>query len=398
MPTLASINDCTGCLACADTCPFNAISCIINQEGHYSYEIDSSKCVECKKCEKACPARADYLYGNNSLNLSVPYAAWSTDRVLRQSSTSGGIFAAIAKTFLSNGDVVIGAAIVNNSVEHICIDNLNDLYKLQGSKYAQSRTFGIFRTIIKHLKDGKKVLFSGTGCQVAAAIECCKNSPYYKNLFTVDLICGGVPSTFLISKYCEQYGEQVSEIYKFRNKSKYEFSIKDKNGNIKVIPLKDRPLPLCGFYTELTNRYCCYDCKFAFAHRVADLTIGDLWGDTQFENQHKDGLSVVVTHNTRGLELIKKSEIEFHAIKWNDFLLHNHRMVYGKSPLGETIAREKMAIAFREYSYDRLLQDYANYATIKEPLSFVYKIIRYLKGKIVRRQIVKNVNKIINQL
>lgn len=381
MPTLASLYTCTGCLVCVDTCAKNALSSFMNNEGHITYKVDSSRCIECGLCEKKCPIVSCFRYGTNNLHESTPFAAWCKDNILRAKSSSGGIFAALAKYVISNGGIVIGASLQNNEVRHIFIDKIEDISKLQGSKYTQSNTAGIYKKTIQFMKEGKSVLFSGLGCQVAGLLSFVGKREFPGKLYTVDLICGGVPSRFIIDRYLES-NQEVKEIAGFRNKGKYEFSIIDKIGINRVVPISERPFPLCGFYTELTNRYSCYDCKFNGAHRKSDLTIGDYWGDTDYPEQHAQGISVVVVHSEKGKEILEKSEIEAHEIEWNNFLMHNPRMIDGYKKYSNVGARRDLAKAFKNYTYEKLLQIYANKATWHEPWLMVKKILRYLKGRL----------------
>lgn len=398
MPKLASKFDCTGCMACVDACPFGALSYTVNDEGHYSYQIEKSKCMNCGKCEKVCAIVNGYEYGCNTFKLSEPYASWALDKKLRQRSTSGGVFAAIAHSFIINDNIVVGAAFAeNNTIKHICIDKLEDLPRLQGSKYMQSNTSGIYKEVETYLNKGKKVLFSGTGCQIAGIQNYLWKNPKIYNLYTIDLICGGVPSLFLVSKFFEKYKNQFLSIHAFRNKMKYEFSVLDKNNRVKIIPLSQRPLPLCGFYTELTNRNACYDCKFAFAHRKSDITIGDLWGDTEYPEQHKYGLSVLVIHSGKGMGLTQQAQIALHPIKWKNFLLNNPRMIIGKNPKGNEIARKNLSIAFKTYSYSKILKMYANYAPLNAPLALLRKIARFIVGKYERLLMKKHINNILEK-
>lgn len=98
-------------------------------------------------------------------------------------------------------------------VKHICIGKVDELNKLQGSKYTQSNAEGIYKTVYGKLKQGKLVLFSGTGCQVAGLYGYLGKRKYPGRLITIDLICGGVPSRFLIDKFIECEPYQVRESY-----------------------------------------------------------------------------------------------------------------------------------------------------------------------------------------
>ncbi len=400
MPNLADIHLCTGCLACVDICPKAALSSCYNEEGHLTYSVDSSRCVECGRCEKVCPVVSAFTYGGNEIKQSQPYAAWAKQDELRSKSTSGGVFAALAEYVISQGGMVVGASLEHNDIRHIMIDQQQNVVKLQGSKYAQSSAEGIYKEVKAALSNGSLILFSGLGCQVAGLLSYLGKKQYAGRLFTVDLICGGVPSRYLIDYYLKQYPE-VNEIIAFRNKSRYEFSVKDNYGNIKTIPLSARPLPLCGFYTELTNRYSCYDCKFNGAHRKSDITIGDYWGDRDYVEEHKKGLSIAVAHSDEGKALLHEAELEVYATGWKTFLLNNPRMIDGYKSKSKSKARRNMAFAFENYPYEKLLQIYANKATWHEPIVMVRKIIRHAVGQIKdvfrRKRLKREINKLISK-
>ena len=72
----------------------------------------------------------------------------------------------------------------------------------RGSKYVQSRIGDSFRQTECFLKTGRKVLFSGTPCQIAGLKLFLKKE--YDNLLTVDFICHGVPSPGVWRKYLKE--------------------------------------------------------------------------------------------------------------------------------------------------------------------------------------------------
>lgn len=382
MPNLADIKNCTGCLSCVESCPTDALYSRWNEEGHLTYGVNNDICINCLKCERNCPAINGYRYGENNLSRSIPYAAWCFDKVLRRKSTSGGVFAALAKQVIIQGGVVVGACMIDSVVKHRVISSLDEIHLLQGSKYAQSDTTGIFREVLIYLKQDRIVLFSGLGCQVAGLLNFLPKSCQFDNLFTLDLICGGVPSRYLITKYLEREGSSVKSIESFRNKNVYQFSVITSAGNIKMVPLDQRPLPLCGFYTELTNKYVCYDCQYVGAHRKSDITIGDYWGDKEFESEHKEGLSIAVVHSEKMKRLMQQSDIEMHPTGWANFLFHNSRMVYGKNLGNKTRRRKRLAEAIENDSYEKFVIDYANGATLKHPFYFARKLFFYLMGRL----------------
>ncbi len=136
-------------------------------------------------------------------------------------SSSGGAFSAFATEILQNGGVVYGAAYEikngNYVLQHIRINTIEELPKLQGSKYVQSTIFDALPCIKKDLESGKKVLFSGTPCQVDSLNGYLKKE--YDNLYTVDIICHGVPSQKLLNDYIHTLSDSV-ETFEFRDKKK----------------------------------------------------------------------------------------------------------------------------------------------------------------------------------
>ena len=383
-PQLADRHHCTGCMACGDACTRSAISTIKDEDGHYTYSVDESKCVLCHNCEKVCPNVSKFNYGDNDLLKSRPYAVWCTLPEIRERSTSGGVYAALAKTILEDNGIVIGAHQEQFYVKHILINSVDEIQKIQGSKYTQSDTTSIFKQVKDNLNSGKKVLFSGVGCQVAALLSFLRYNKHLDNLITVDLICGGAPSSLLIDRFVKEYEGKVQSIKSYRNKVKYELTIIDENGKERAIPLDERPLPLCGFTTGFTKRYSCYDCQFAKGHRLSDVTIGDFWGGENFKEEKQKGVSVAIVHSSRGNELMERASLKMTPIRWRDFLIHNPRMVYGYDNVPNR--RKRLAEDFTQLSYERLQEEYGNKGTWIHPISKLKRVLRILSSKRVEKK------------
>lgn len=397
-PVLADRYHCTGCLACIDVCPVGALSKRYDEDCCLTYQVNDDACIHCGLCEKTCPSVSGYRYGDDKIKDSQLFVGWTFDAILRKKSSSGGIFAALAKVVIENGGAAVGASLSGYTINHIVIDKVEDICKLQGSKYAQSVTLGIYKQTRELLKQGRTVLFSGLGCQVAGLLSFLGDKFDKSNLLTVDLVCGGVPSSFLVQQFERECKEEYPAIHYFRRKQTYEFAVEDKTGQSHVIPLSEKPLPLCGFYTELANRYSCYDCQFAYVHRKADMTIADFWGDDKYPGQHQQGVSAIVVHSTKGLEWVKRAEVEFHDAEWSTFLTHNHRMVDGYNGNGKSEARKNLVNAIANYDRFSFLCTYANYATIKRPMTWVKKIWRYAKGRMQKNTHIEKINKVLSQL
>lgn len=349
-PLLAIAKECTGCLACTDSCQHNALDSYISNDGHYYVKINEERCVGCLICENVCPITSKQKYGES--DTSSFYAAWNKDDAERMESASGGAFAAMAHYVLERGGVVIGAATQNVcDVRHIAITDIEGLKLIQGSKYTQSNTNGIYREAYGLLKEGKTILFSGTGCQVGGLLSYLKKKKYEGKLITVDLICGGVPSKLLLQKFVENEPYEVKRIVSYRTKESgwkpkgfiYNFKVEDAEGIIHDYTGK-RNMITTAFSTEMTNRYSCYDCNFVGTHRKSDFTIGDLWGDDQFPNEHHSGLSLVVAHNEKANQLLTEMNnyLATSPCNSNSAIVNNYRLVDGTNVRGNLWERKLM--------------------------------------------------------
>lgn len=304
---------CVGCGACSAICHIDAISLFPNAEGFLQAFIDNSKCVDCGRCKKVCPILNDLQ--TNSIKEVLGFKAIDD---VRKRSASGGAFPALADVVFENGGVVWGA-IQNEdfSVEHIQCNSSDGLKNLQGTKYVQSDIQKAFIAIGNELKNGKKVLFSGTPCQVDAIRNFVKiKNIADENLYLVDIICHGVPSPKIYTEFIEWLKKQKKskvKKYYFRNK---EISWR---GNSCLVVLENGEILkndlyasayMNLYYSNNITRPSCYSCKYTTIERCSDLTIGDYWGveNIQPEFEDKLGVSVVLVNTEKGKKLLEESQ------------------------------------------------------------------------------------------
>lgn len=306
-------DQCTGCGACEAVCHENAIKMIPDEHGFLHPKIDYDLCINCNMCEKVCPVT---LPRQRSTELSC-FAAYSRDEEIRSHSSSGGMFSVLAKSILSQGGIVVGCAMSDDSscAKHILIESEDELWKLQGSKYVQSAINGVFRKVKNYLSDGMKVLFSGTPCQVAGLKSYLGNRSQ-DHLFCVDIICHGVPSPAVWKKYLsfrEEKAASKTQRTFFRHKyygwKKYSLLLKFFNNKEYRETVCD-DLYLRGFISNLYLRSSCYECNFKQDNYYSDLTLADFWGVQEiFPKMNDDkGVSLVIAHTEKG-------EYFFNAIK-----------------------------------------------------------------------------------
>lgn len=309
--------DCCACGACVNACPKEAIDMTADKYGYVYPSINQDKCIECGICKKVC----NYQCSNLKDKSPTVYGAVVKDNSILMKSASGGVFALMAAEILSEGGVVFGAALVFETgklnAKHIYIEHSEDLHMLQGSKYVRSSIEDTYRSAKKFLSLGRKVLFSGTPCQIDGLYGFLGTT--YENLYTIDVICHGVPSGKMFHDYImyyeKKYGKKIVD-YKFRDKKKG-------NGLLQCFIFDDgakrfKDAELLGYTYEFlksnTYRENCYQCKYADKNRVADITLGDFWGIEKehpaFYNKYaKNGVSCVLVNTDKGNDLWLKVRV-----------------------------------------------------------------------------------------
>lgn len=312
--------NCSGCGVCKAVCSENAITIKQDDCGFYYPEIDTKRCVLCGKCQSNC----HFINKSVSRNLFKDvFAVQSKDAEVLKKSQSGGLFAELAKSILNAGGAVYGAAF-NDSFEvcHIRINSEEQLYKLQGSKYVQSKTEDIFETVKNDLDNGVQVLFSGTPCQVAALYSYLGQ----KNelLYTADMVCHGVMSPALWKSYLDYIKKKYGEITHadFRDKS-FGWQSHNETFTVKNQKIK-KNIYRKIFYKNILLRPSCYSikngryitaCKYAGMSRCADITIGDFWGikkEASFFKNANLGISLCIVNTQSGsrlFDMIKQNVI-----------------------------------------------------------------------------------------
>lgn len=342
MISITQKQDCCGCNACAQICPKQCITMQEDNEGFLYPRVDTENCIDCHLCEKICPVSN---HGTERKPLKV-YAAINKDEEVRQQSSSGGIFTALAEQVIKQGGVVFGARFDEQwQVKHDYAETMEGLAAFRGSKYVQSRIENTYQEAERFLKARRKVLFSGTPCQIAGLQNYLRKE--YDNLLTVDFICHGVPSPMVWRRYlkeevarqCDRKNSVLShpiheedvlvEGISFRDKTmgwkKFSFALtlSTTNGSGEKIqfcscsPMTKNEY-LRGFMSNVYLRPSCYSCAFKCLKSKSDITLGDFW-NIRLYNKHLDdnqGLSLMLLNNSRGLCLANaiRSEVAFYSI------------------------------------------------------------------------------------
>ena len=305
MIKLADKKDCTGCSACVNICPKNAISFINDVEGFNQPCIDTKLCIECGLCVNTCPKLT-----TKKIIKKQPikcYAAYSYK--YQKKSSSGGIFSAITDYILDKNGVIYGAAFDNNlQLVHKRVTKAEDMPPLRGSKYLQSNLTGIFKLIRKDLKDNNLVLFCRTPCQIAG-LQQYLHGFGTNNLLTIDLICHGVPSQKAFDKWINAIRKYPIKEFQFRKLDGWSITPKVlfTNGEKEILKY-DKEVYMWAFYKGYLFRQCCYTCEYANTNRIGDITLGDFWGIGNYNKKFKprkiNGISLVLANSTKGIEML----------------------------------------------------------------------------------------------
>lgn len=298
---------CTGCGACLNVCPVNAIAMQADQEGFAYPKLQEEKCINCGLCEKHCPVlHPEY----SNMDLPECYAMMAQDGE-RRTSSSGGFVPVVARWVLNQGGSVFGAAWDESwNVHHIEITNEAELYKIKGSKYLQGDTGLSYQLAKRKLKEGKWVLFTGLPCQIAALYSVLEKDQK-KKLITIDILCHGAPSYRVFRKYLEEnYDLAILERFDFRDKSVFGWSsginCYFKNGaEIHKSHQEDKYYQ--AFLPCMIMRPSCGQCPFSRLPRQGDFTAGDFWGVERADPKWDDGLgtSAVLVNNKKAKRILR---------------------------------------------------------------------------------------------
>lgn len=330
---LASTDQCTGCAACFSVCPTNSITMKLDREGFLQPYIDTDTCISCHKCEKTCPIISPVDIPTDFETQA--FAAINKDEVVRMRSSSGGMFHALAKWTIEQGGVVFGARFDENwDLVHDYTETLEGIEPFMRSKYVQSRIGETYKQAREFLKAGRKVLFTGTPCQIGGLHAFLGKD--YDNLISVDIICHGVPSPGVWRKYLRDKvrGDTVKDI-NFRDKfdgwKDFQCVTITTTGATTTRERQRENIYMRGFLDNIYLRKSCYNCQYKQKHRKSDFTLADAWGIQNYAQELNDnkGTSVIFIHSKKGINIQKylESDIRYKSLQAEQAIYYNPSMI-----------------------------------------------------------------------
>ncbi len=368
---------CSGCMACMNICPKNAISEKIDECGFVYPDVDMQKCVHCGLCVNVCDFRREKLMDCNVLSA---YGLQHNSLDVLRNSTSGGAFTAFSDWFLHRDGVVIGAVMDSQfDVFHVVGKSPAERDTMRGSKYVQSSMHFIYREMKELLESGKYVLFTGTPCQTAAVQSYFGTS--YERLVVVDFLCHGTPSNQMLKDHIrgiEARSGKKATSYTFRTK-RYTWNPSAIEGTKYDCNQRNTYRFFMQTYSQLFHsnaslRPSCLNCKYRSQHRYSDMTIADFWG-VEYITQQKDlrGTSLVFINSERGKQYFSKMD------NISTFFVPLEKILYRISlrPPNSKIDTEEFWELYQTQGYEAVVSKYC--------VSTLGKHARFILKKVVRR-------------
>lgn len=363
--------DCCGCNACVTVCAKRCITMQSDEQGFLYPIVDKEMCVDCGLCEKVCPV----LNQNEPLKPLKVYAAKNRNEEIRMQSSSGGIFTVLSEAVINEGGIVFGAKFdADWNVVHDWTDTIEGLADFRGSKYVQSVIGSSYKEAKDFLLQGRKVLFSGTPCQIAGLKKYLRKE--YDNLLTVDVVCHGVPSPLVWRTYLDEVSQiirtkcgagknmvslSLNELpvitgISFRDKTngwkKFGFRIRcaaskaaenlvsESADDVLLYETLDKNLFMQIFLKNLNLRPSCYACPSKSGKCNSDITLADYWGIGVHHPEWDDdkGTSLILVNSKKGGSSldnlnIEKTETSYiqglrgnpsieHSVEYNKYIEH----------------------------------------------------------------------------
>lgn len=368
---------CTQCMACVNACPKGCITMVDAGEGFCIPKIDHDACAECGACMRVCHRMEPHVEFYTPLHT---LACWTKNESDRKKSSSGGAFSVLARKVLSMGGVVFGATMDKSlKVKHICIDKVEDIHVLQGSKYVQSYLGDTYKQVRENLKAGRQVLFTGTPCQVGGLLTFLRRK--YENLITVDMVCHGVPSQKAFDAFCERtHLKGNCDGVSFRFTEGWGFQLArelvapTKPGDSNSAHVVRRPVnPKNAWYMRAFNKglmfnEACFSCPYAIPQRVSDFTMADYWGlglKTPFKHPTIKGVSMLLVNNEMPWDLLQECPDLFYeertleeAILGNHNLSHCSSRPEGRDSFIADMETMEQSDLMKQYGIKASLRDY----------------------------------------
>lgn len=373
--------NCTGCFACYSACPAKCIEMRYDDDGFFQPYVNASECLKCNMCNKVCPA----LSKDGQSDKPEAFAVVNKDEGIREQSSSGGMFTALASYVLERDGVVFGAAFDEGfDVKHVEITSADELHRLRGSKYVQSKIGDTLKKAKEYLDKERLVYFSGTPCQISGLLKYLGKE--YDNLITQDIVCHGVPSPAVFDEYKkyreEKAGSRIT-YFSFRKKKEgaegYFVYMEFENGTVYEVPAsKDEYTKT--YLANICLRNSCYDCNHKSKNRPSDFTLADFWGVEKLHPEmsaDKDkGISLVLANSDKARRIL--DELSPQLVLWEtnlDSAIGFNKSAVTSSPF--RLERRSFVHYVKKHGFEKAYAKYSKGTLLGKAHRLLGKIIKH---------------------
>lgn len=334
MIELCAVKDCTGCAACYNSCPKQAIAMRQDTEGFLRPIINHSICIECHLCQKSCPVINSV---SKNKRADKPIALVCNDTDILYASSSGGMFSLVAKWIFEHKGVIFGVIMDStNCICHVSAENVQEIVTMRSSKYVQSEIGLTYQQVKTLLTNRKYVLFTGTPCQIAG-LRNYLGGKNVEKLLTIDLVCHGTPSNKMFITYLSKLSQALKINYadiknfSFRQERTWGITPRFEYAGKEMLLTGWKNLYMYLFLSSRLHRPCCYECQYATQQRVGDITLGDFWGiglNKPYGHEVKHGCSLVLLNSEKGKHLFDEicNNAYYEYREWSEALKQNTQL------------------------------------------------------------------------
>lgn len=265
----------------------------------------------------ACPGIGIEQLNHNNYDSSwgpvfSSQVGYSTDSLIRQNGSSGGVLTALLNMCLHeklvDAVIQVGAAADNPVAnETKIVTNQEELITNAGSRYAPSSPLSVIRQLIG---DGKKYAIVGKPCDIAALRMVIRVNEQLSYQFPVLLsfMCAGVPS--------EHAADEIIKYFKLKHEDVREFRYRGDGwpGLTKAVTTNGvaKTMTYNESWGSILNRKLQARCKVCAdgTGELSDITCADAWYESEngypsFEE--KGGRSLILTRTYQGERLLEKA-------------------------------------------------------------------------------------------
>lgn len=357
---LADPFTCYGCRACEAKCP-EAVSMVADKDGFIYPQVNADNQGN-TEWKDVC------IYKNPSVWNKEPkqqkfFAAYNKEEDVKVASSSGGVFTALANTVIEKKGHVAGVKLnEENQGVYALASTKDECAAFRGAKYVTPESAGM-KQKVKELLDNKEVvLYSGNPCEIAGLRSFLGKD--YDNLYTVDMLCTGIPSPEVYNQYIkaleEKYNSKIVSIEfdsKFRGKAKGYTIVTFESGEVYLQETRKDDYMNC-YRNKNLQRPSCYACEFMNGEdSVADITLGRFKNAAQFCKEMDDmfGTSYVQVNTRKGMELWENAESQ---LAYKEVEEENLNGMNKKKPIGLTLQRSQLMLRVGQEEIMKVLRSY----------------------------------------